>query len=110
VIESTRFRLIEWGQWFTNEVYIGLPRVTNFARNAGRGGLPLLPDPPQDVVEVDKAVRAVSAEYRRLLVKVYGERGRVVDKAEELRVSKRTLQRRLRLAEEAVDRVLSSCS
>jgi hypothetical protein len=111
VIEWTRVRLSQWGRWCRGGVQTGYPSRSAFVR-AGEGarGQGDGPDLPPSIEEVERAVRALSAELRQAIHAVYVWRGPFWVRAVRVGASERTLRRRVREAEQRVNFALTSAS
>lgn len=101
----TRFRLQHWGVMCSNEVDLG-PRPMKMETGRVRS-MPPLTELPEDVREVDSAVKSVRAEYRRLLIMAYCYRGGRAEKAERMGLTRKTFNRQLLRAETAVDQLIA---
>lgn len=105
MIEWTRVRLGQWGKWCRGRNISGYPSASafmfaNMGSRASGDGL----DVPQDIAEIDAAVAKIPAPLRQVLVIYYCTTAPLWFKAGRLYISRRTLMRRLRTAEEKVHR------
>lgn len=103
MIEWTRVRLGQWGKWCRGRSVSGYPSASAFmfanmgARASGDGR-----DVPDDIAEIDAAVAKIPAPLRQVLVIYYCTTAPLWFKATRLYISRRTMMRRLRTAEEKV--------
>lgn len=83
---STRFRLQTWGVLCSNEVNLG-PKPVSMERGRSTGR-PVLAELPPDIKEVDRAVKRVRPDYRRVLVMRYCYKGSGAEKIQRLGISR----------------------
>lgn len=103
MIEWTRVRLTGWGRWCRGRAVSGYPSASAFMfANMGARASQTLSDAPRDVAEIDAAVAKIPAPLRQVLVIYYCTTAPLWFKATRLYISRRTLMRRLRTAEEKV--------
>lgn len=103
MIEWTRMRLSQWGKWCRGRAVSGYPSASAFfyANSGERSAAGT--EAPDDIAEVDAAVAKISAPLRQVLILFYCTTGPVWWKAQKVFTSRRTLMRRVRLAEERVN-------
>lgn len=103
MIEWTRVRLGQWGKWCRGRSISGYPSASAFMfANMGARALGDGRDVPQDIAEIDAAIAKIPAPLRQVLVIYYCTTAPLWFKATRLYISRRTLMRRLRTAEEKV--------
>jgi hypothetical protein len=103
MIEWTRVRLGQWGKWCRGRSVSGYPSASAFFwANMGSRASETGADVPNDIAEIDAAVAKIAQPLRQTLVIYYCTTGPLWFKAGRLYVSRRTLMRRLRTAEEKV--------
>jgi hypothetical protein len=107
LIDWTRVRLTRWGNWCKGGRRTGYPTAAAFVHaNEGGRGSDTGCDMPDDIQEVEDAVRHMSHELAGVIIQVYARTGPLWLKAIRLEVSRRTLRRRLTIAEEQIDKWL----
>lgn len=103
MIEWTRVRLTKWGKWCRGRNISGYPSASAFFwANSGARASHFGLDAPNDILEIDVAVAKIAQPLRLVLVAYYCTTGPLWFKATRLHMSRRTLMRRLRTAEEKV--------
>jgi hypothetical protein len=103
MIEWTRVRLGQWGKWCRGRSVSGYPSASAFMfANSGSRASNDGQDVPSDIAEIDAAVAKVPAPLRQVLIMFYCTTGPLWFKAGRLYISRRTMMRRLRTAEEKV--------
>lgn len=103
MIEWTRVRLGQWGRWCRGRAVSGYPSASAFVfANSGARAANDLSGAPEDIAEVDAAVAKLSSPLRQVLVTYYCTSAPVWFKAARLYMSRRTLMRRVKTAEEKV--------
>lgn len=103
MIEWTRVRLGQWGKWCRGRNVSGFPSASAFFwANMGARASHSGADAPNDIAEIDAAVAKIGQPLRQVLVAYYCTTGPLWFKAGRLYMSRRTLMRRLRTAEEKV--------
>lgn len=107
MIAWTRLRLAQWGRWCRGQVRTGYPTASAFMR-AGMGDRSIYDgaDMPADLQEIEDLVNSMSSILRQPLIAFYVRTGPLWLKATHAGVSRRTLLRRVRTAEEWMDRQL----
>jgi hypothetical protein len=86
-------------------VYLGLPTAAAFTHaNEGSRAHDALPDMPEDIEEVDRVIARMSYTLRMPLMAYYVWTGPLWFRAIKLGCSRRTMMRRLRTAEDWIDR------
>lgn len=103
----TRVRLTRWGNWCKGGRRTGYPVSSAFI-HANEGGrcADVTADMPDGIQEVEDAVRLLSYSLASVVIGVYARTGPLWWKATQLGISRRTLKRRLTLAESQVDKYL----
>jgi hypothetical protein len=108
VIDWTRVRLTRWGNWCKGGRRTGYPTAAAFVHaNEGGRGSDTGCDMPDDIQEVEDAVRHMSHELAGVIIQVYARTGPLWLKAVKLQISKNTLKSMLRIAEDWIDKELS---
>ena len=103
MIEWTRVRLGQWGKWCRGRAISGYPSASAFVfANSGARAADDLTGTPDDIAEIDAAVAKLSAPLRQVLVMYYCTTAPLWFKAARLYMSRRTLMRRVKTAEEKV--------
>ena len=107
MIEWTRVRLTQWGRWCRGQRRTGYPTASAFvhAFEGDRGAYDGA-DMPPEIAEVEAAVMSLSWHCRLPTLWYYTKSGPVWFKAVQCRVSKTTFLRRVRTAEDVIDRRL----
>lgn len=106
-IEWTRVRLAQWGRYCKGGYPKPLPSQSSFM-NAMSGGRAYdnLRDMPDDLAEVQRAVDWLSSGFREPILQWYTKDGPQWLKAVRLGISRETLKRRVKLAEQKIDQYL----
>ena len=108
MIDWTRVRLTRWGNWCKGGRRTGYPTAAAFVHaNEGGRGSDTGCDMPDDIQEVEDAVRHMSHELAGVIIQVYARTGPLWLKAVRLEISKNTLKSRLAHAEQWLDRELA---
>jgi DNA-directed RNA polymerase specialized sigma24 family protein len=103
MIEWTRVRLTNWGRWCRGRAVSGYPSASAFVfAGSGSRASKDISDAPSHIAEIDAAVAKIPAPLRQVLVMYYCTTAPLWFKAARLYISRRTLMRRLRTAEEKV--------
>jgi DNA-directed RNA polymerase specialized sigma24 family protein len=104
MIEYTRLRLTQWGRWCRGRPQTGYPSMSPFMRaNEGSratGNDLALPD---DILEVEQSVNKLSSPHRMALIGYYVMTGPLWLRAARLRISRRTMMRRVTTAERQIN-------
>jgi len=104
MIEWTRVRLAQWGRWSRGRAVSGYPSASAFVfANSGARAAHDASTAPDDIAEIDAAVAKVSAPLRQVLIIYYCTSAPLWFKAARLYMSRRTLMRRVKTAEEKVN-------
>lgn len=107
MIEWTRVRLTQWGRWCQGQRRTGYPTASAFVHaNEGDRAAYDGADMPPELQEIENAVMDLSWHCRVPVLWYYTRRGPVWWKALQCRVSKTTFLRRVRTAEDVIDRRL----
>lgn len=109
MIAWTRVRLAQWGRWCRGQVRTGYPTASAFvhAGMGDRGGYDGA-DMPPDLQEIENLVNSMSSILRQPLIAFYVRTGPLWLRAAHAGVSRRTLLRRVRTAEEWIDRNINT--
>lgn len=107
MIDWTRVRLTRWGSWCKGGRRTGYPVSSAFI-HANEGGrcADVTADMPDDIQEVEDCVRLLSYSLASVVIGVYARTGPLWWKATQLGISRRTLKRRLTIAESQIDKNL----
>lgn len=107
----TRIRIARWARACRGRVTTGWPNASAFVHaNEGARGDDSGPDLPLDLLEVDRAVAGLAPIYKQPFSCFYLSRSSLEVKASRLKISRRTLMRRVELAERQVHIALMSCT
>lgn len=107
----TRIRIARWAKACRGRVTTGWPTASAFVHaNEGARGDDTGRDLPPDLAEVDQAVAGLSPIHRVPFSTFYLSKASLEVKASRLRISRRTLMRRVELAERQVHVALMSCA
>lgn len=106
-IEWTKVRLTQWGHWCKGKRRTGYPTASAFVHaNEGDRSAYDGADMPWEIAEVENAVMDLSWHCRVPTIWYYTRIGPVWWKALQCKVSKTTFLRRVRTAEDVIDRRL----
>jgi DNA-directed RNA polymerase specialized sigma24 family protein len=109
MIEWTRVRLTNWGKWCRGRAISGYPSASAFMfANLGARAADDTRDIPSDIAEVEEAIKRIAQPLRQVLVIYYVATGPLSEKANRLSISRRTLMRRVKTAEEKINLALAS--
>jgi DNA-directed RNA polymerase specialized sigma24 family protein len=104
----TRIRISRWAKLCRGRITNGWPTSSAFTHaNEGERAYDLTHDLPPDLTEVDQAVASLTPLHRAPLLAFYLSQAPLQFKAAKLRISRRTLMRRVELAERKVHLALS---
>lgn len=107
----TRIRITRWAKACRGRVTNGWPTASAFTHaNEGARAFDVTTDLPPELAEVDRAIAALPPLHRVPLLAYHLTRASLEVKAARLRISRRTLMRRVELAELRVHRELMSCT
>ena len=107
----TRIRIARWAKACRGRVLNGWPTSSAFTHaNEGDRAYDLVRDLPPDLAEVDRAIATLPPIHREPLVAFHLTRASLEVKAARMRISRRTLMRRVELAERQVHLNLMSCT
>lgn len=107
MIEWTRVRMAQWGRWCMGQRRTGYPTASAFVHaNEGDRAAYDGADMPPELAEIEDVVMSLSWHCRVPTLWYYTRRGPVWWKALQCGVSKTTFLRRVRTAEDMVDRRL----
>lgn len=110
MIEWTRVRLKNWGRWCRGRPVTGYPTASAFMwANTGDRASSNLMDAPTDIAEIDAAVAKLPATLRMPVIAYYVGTGPLWLRAARLRISRRTLMRRVETAERKIDFAIAEC-
>jgi len=110
-IAFTRMKLAQWARYCRGRARTGYPTSAAFI-HAGEGDRAHddLSEMPPDLSEIDRIIARLAELYRVPLVVYYLGRAALEVKAARLRISRRTLMRRVATAERQVHLMLMSCT
>ena len=110
-IHITRIRIARWAKACRGRVLNGWPTSSAFTHaNEGDRAYDLVRDLPPDLAEVDRAIAQLPPLHRDPLLAFHLVRASLEVKACRMRISRRTLMRRVELAERQVHLNLMSCT
>lgn len=103
-----RIRLAQWGRWSRGLQQTGYPRCSAFVR-AGEGERSKrdVYTMPVDVEEVELAVKNLNFALKTSVIGFYVLTGSLALRAVKLKISRRTLMRRVCLAEIKINQILN---
>lgn len=104
----TRIRISRWARMCRGRITTGWPTSSAFVHaNEGERAHDSSYNLPPDLTEVDQAIASLTPLHRAPLLAFYLSRAPLKVKADKLRISRRTLMRRVELAERRVHLALS---
>lgn len=110
-IAYTRMKLAQWARYCRGRARTGYPTSAAFTHaEEGDRAHDDLSEMPPDLSEIDRIVAHLAALHRVPLVAFYLGRAALEVKAARLRISRRTLMRRVATAEREVHLALMSCT
>lgn len=109
MIAWTRLRLAQWGRWCRGVHRTGYPTASAFVHaNEGDRCKYAVADMPADLQEIEDLVNSMSHLLRQPVIAFYVRTGPLWLRAAQIGTSRRTLLRRVRTAEEWIDRNLTA--
>lgn len=107
----TRIRISRWAKACRGRIANGWPTASAFTHaNEGDRAHDRARDLPPNLIEIDRAIATLPPIHREPLVAFHLTRASLEVKAARMRISRRTLMRRVELAERQVHLALMSCT